>query len=80
MTLRERVWPNRHITFTEAKSLIYSLILSVYVGGGGELKTSYGGKESKIAQKTVIYMNVPLTANRYPGNPALVTGYVCNAG
>jgi len=64
------VWPNRHVTFiVDKKSLIYGLFYFIYgIGGGGWLKTSYGGRglaknvrmpsyggrRSKISQKTVI--------------------------
>jgi len=50
----EEAWPNRHITFIEAKkSLIYSLFCSIYgiCGGGGWLKTSYEGRDGLKTSK-----------------------------
>jgi len=43
----EGVWPNRHVTFIVAKKLNLQFIFSqftVYVGEGGWLKASYGGR------------------------------------
>jgi len=41
-----RIGPNRHIAFIEAEKAYFTIplvLFTVYVGGGGWLKTSYGG-------------------------------------